>query len=137
MTFDLGGAVRVTSKRSANLLFWIPRIICILFACFISLFALDVFGEGYSFWETVFAFLMHQIPTLLVILVLVIAWRWEWVGGVLFAALAVFYMVSTWGRFPPSVYFTIAGPLFLMSCLFFLNWRYKDEIRAHRLGPSE
>ena len=129
--------MKVRTKQSANLLYWPPRIICIGFALFISLFALDVFGAGYSFWETVLAFLIHQIPTALVILVLVIAWRWEWVGGVLFAALGVFYMVSTWGRFPPSVYVTIAGPLFLMSYLFFLNWRYKDEIRVQRYGPPD
>ena len=36
-------------------LFWAPRILCILFAVFVSLFALDVFGEGYGFWETILA----------------------------------------------------------------------------------
>jgi len=120
----------------ANLLYWPPRAICILFACFISLFALDVFGEGYSFWETVLAFLMHQIPTALVALVLMIAWRWEWVGGILFVVLGLFYIVNFWGRFPLSVYFTIAGPLFLIAYLFFVNWWYKEEIRAQRLGPA-
>lgn len=80
---------------------------------------------------------MHLVPTGVLILVLVIAWRWEWVEGVLFAALGAVYMVWAWGRFHPSVYLTITGPLFLMSYLFFLNWRYKNEIRAHRLGPAE
>lgn len=124
--------MRISNRRSATLIFWIPRTICILFACFISLFALDVFAEYYSFWETVLAFLMHMIPTAMVVLVLVVAWRWEWVGGVLFAALGFLYIFAAWGRFPLSVYFTIAGPQFLMSYLFFLNWRYKDEIRAWR-----
>jgi hypothetical protein len=36
------------SKR--RMLFWTPRLLSILFAIFISLFALDVFGEGYGFW---------------------------------------------------------------------------------------
>ena len=125
------------TKQSANLLFWTPRIICILFACFVSIFALDVFAEGYSFWETVFAFVMHQIPTLLVVVILLIAWRWEWVGGLLFVALGVFYIVMSWGRFPITNYIIMAGPLFLVGVLFFLNWRYKDEIRAQRLGPAE
>jgi hypothetical protein len=132
-----GGVMRVKSKRMANFLYWPPRIICILFACFISLFALDVFGEGQSFWETALALMMHLVPTALVILVLVIAWRWEWVGGVLFAALGLFYIVNFWGRFPLIAYVMIAGPLFLMSSLFFLTWRYKDEIRNQRLGTAE
>ncbi len=33
-------------------LFWSPRVLTILFALFLSLFALDVFGEGYGFWAT-------------------------------------------------------------------------------------
>lgn len=126
--------MRVRSKRRANLLYWSPRIICILFACFISLFALDVFSEGHGLWETVLALLMHLVPTAVLILVLVVAWRWEWVGGLFFAALGVLYMVWARGRFHPSAYVTISGPLFLMSCLFFLNWWYREEIRARRLG---
>jgi hypothetical protein len=129
--------MRVRSRRLANLLYWPPRVLCLLFAGFISLFALDVFSEGYGFWETALALLMHLVPTGVLILVLVIAWRWEWVGGVLFAALGVIYMVWAWGRFHPSVYVTIAGPLVLMSYLFFLNWSYRDEIRTQRLSSPE
>ena len=46
-----------------RLLFWMPRILCIAFAVFVSLFALDVFGEGYDFFETILAFVIHLIPT--------------------------------------------------------------------------
>ncbi|MGQ0603506.1 MAG: DUF7670 domain-containing protein [Anaerolineales bacterium] len=56
-----------------KLLFWIPRILTILFAGFVSLFALDVFVEGYGFWETLLALLMHLIPTGLILLSLAIA----------------------------------------------------------------
>ena len=64
-----------------RVLFWIPRIVGLLVAAFISLFALDVFGAGYSFWETLIALGMHLIPTAIIILVLAVAWRWEWVGS--------------------------------------------------------
>ena len=86
-------------KRPARrLLFWTPRVLCLLFALFISLFALDVFGEGYGFWETLWALLMHLVPTIAVLIVLAIAWRWEWVGGILFIALGVFYIVLAGSR---------------------------------------
>ena len=39
------------NKSVKPVLFWTPRILCILFAIFISLFALDVFGEGYGFFR--------------------------------------------------------------------------------------
>ncbi len=58
-------------------LLWLPRILCILFAAFISIFALDVFGAGYTASETLVALFMHLIPTGLILIALAIAWRWE------------------------------------------------------------
>jgi hypothetical protein len=110
-------------------LFWAPRSLTILFILFLALFALDVFDEGYNFWETVVALVMHLIPNLILALVLVLAWRWEWIGGVLFAALGIFYIVWVWGRFPLVAYLSISGPLFVVAFLFWLGWLYRAEIR--------
>ena len=72
-----------------KILFWSPRVLGLLIAILASLFALDVFGEGYSFWETIAALAMHLIPTLVILIVLGIAWRWESIGGFLFVALGL------------------------------------------------
>jgi hypothetical protein len=118
---------RITNR----LLFWTPRIMCILFAAFVSMFALDVFGHGYGFWGTALALTMHMIPTALLVLVLVISWRWVWVGGILFPILGVLHNVTMWSRhFPWPVYVMFSGPLFLLGGLFLLNWRYRAELRA-------
>jgi len=105
-------------------------VLCVLFAGFISLFALDVFAEHHGFWNTLQALLMHLIPTGILLLILAVSWRWEWVGGLLFPGLGVFYVVSFWGRFPWPTYAIISGPLFLLGALFFLNWRLHAELRA-------
>jgi hypothetical protein len=118
------------NARTKRFLFWAPRILGILFAIFLSLFALDVFSEGYTFRETLVALFMHLVPTFIVIAALAIAWRREWIGAVLFFGLAVFYVVMAWGRFPFVTYLTISGPLFLTGVLFLLNWRFRDELRA-------
>ena len=117
-------------KRSGKrLLVWAPRILCVLFAAFVSLFALDVFDQGYGFWETILALLMHLIPTTgIIVVVLVISWRWEWVGGVLFTVLGALYLMS-WGQFHWPVN-PISGPLLLVGVLFLINWRYRAELRA-------
>ncbi len=112
-----------------RVLFWAPRILGILFAIFISVFALDVFEEGYGFWETILALLVHLIPTAILVAVLVISWRWEWVGGVLFPALGVLYLVMAKG-FHWSAYLMVSGPLFLMGVLFLVNWLYRGELRG-------
>ena len=118
------------TKPIKRLLFWTLRILCILFAVFVSLFALDVFGEGYGFWKTLLALLMHLIPTGIMLIVLAISWRWEWVGGIVFNILGVLYLVMFWGRSPWSVYLVISGPLFLIGVLFWLNWRCRRELRT-------
>ena len=41
-----------------SLLFWTPRALCFLFALFLGLFAMDVFGEGRGVWGTVVALFM-------------------------------------------------------------------------------
>jgi len=108
-----------------KILFWSPRVLGILVAIFVSIFALDVFGEGYSFWETIAALAMHLIPTLVILIVLGIAWRWEWTGGFLFVALGVLYITLFWEPSNLPAYLIISGPLFLVGILFLLDGCYR------------
>lgn len=72
---------------------------------------------------------MHLVPTFLILIVLAVSWRWEWVGGVLFTALALLYLVTSWGRLHWSAYAVISGPLCLLGVLFLLNWLWRAELR--------
>ena len=117
-------------KPVKRVVFRLPRILGVLFAVFISIFALDVFGEGYDFWETVVALFMHLVPTAIIVIALVIAWRWEWIGALLFAALGAGYVIMAWGRFEWTTYLLIAGPLFLIGALFLVNWFSRVELRS-------
>lgn len=116
-------------QSTKKILFWSPRIICILFALFISLFAFDVFDGNHPLSEMLLAFLIHLIPTFLIILILVISWKWEWTGGITFILLSIAYVVWAWGRFPFSVYLIICGPMLFISILFFMNWKFRSELR--------
>ncbi len=100
----------------------------ILFILFLSLFALDLFGQGYSFWETVVGLFMHLIPSIVVTIVVVLAWKWEWIGATLFIGWAIFYFVTARG-FPWSVYVLITGIPFMVGILFLVDWFYRKEIR--------
>jgi hypothetical protein len=117
------------NERTKQFLFWSPRVLTIIFALFISMFALDVFGETHGFWTTLLALLIHLIPTAFIVIVLIFAWKWEWVGGVAFIALSILYMFWTWDRFPVSVYFVICGPMVVISILFFIGWKNKEGIQ--------
>jgi hypothetical protein len=109
------------------ILFWTPRVLTVFFALFLSMFALDVFNEGFGFWKTILALFMHLVPTWIVLAVLAVSWRWQWVGAILFAALGVWYLVTNWGRFPWGTYVLISGPLFLLAVLYLADWLYRRQ----------
>ena len=111
-----------------RLLFWLPRVLCIAFALFVSLFALDVLNAGLGLWQTIPALSMHLIPTAFVVVVLALSWRWEWVGGILYIAAGILYLIEA--RHHPDWVVVISGPLFLVGTLFLLNWLKRGEIRA-------
>lgn len=116
------------NKTVERILFWSPRVLGILIAILASLFALDVFGEGYGLWETIGALAMHLIPTLVILIVLGIAWRWEWTGGFLFVALGVLYITLFWEPSNLPAYLLISGPLFLAGFLFLLDGYYRSAV---------
>lgn len=113
------------------LLFWSPRILCIAFAVLVSLFALDVFHEAHGLQQTTLLLTIHMIPAAIVVAVLLVAWRWEWVGAVLFAAAAALYMARVLPTHPNWA-LTIAVPLLLIAALFLVSWLKRSELRPAR-----
>jgi hypothetical protein len=117
------------NKTAKRLVYLTPRIICIAFAAFLSIFAMDVFSMRVDFWRKALALLVHLIPTALVLVALTVGWRREWIGVVVFPLLAVFHLVTKWGQFHWSVYAVIDGPLLLMAILFWVNWSNQATLR--------
>ncbi len=105
-----------------SILLWTPRVLSILFALFLSLFALDVFGEGYGVGRTITAFLIHEIPVIILLLATALAWRWPWVGALAFVGFGAWYVLTAWGQFPVSTYLVIAGPPVLTGLLYLASW---------------
>jgi hypothetical protein len=116
-------------QNRTRLLYWTPRAVAIVFALFISLFALDVFSEDYGIWEKVLAFTIHLVPTYLVLIALAVAWRWERIGGLLFLGLGLFYIAMSWDPSQWRAFLIISGPLFLLGVLFIVSgfWQRRLE----------
>lgn len=119
--------MNATWKR---LLIWAPRVLALLFAGFISLFALDVFDAGYTAWETAVALFMHLIPTWLILIALALGWKWAWAGAAGFWGLGLFYIVISRGDMHWSAYLVIVGPAVLVGALFLVDWIYRDRLYA-------
>jgi hypothetical protein len=76
-------------KTTDRILYWTPRIICILAILFISLFAADSFGPGRTLWQQLGAFFVHLIPSFILLVFLLVAWKWELIGGIIFTAVGI------------------------------------------------
>ncbi len=118
-------------------LYWTPRILLAAFALFIVIFSFDVFDETHGFWNIALALFMHNLPTLFLFLFLYVTWRREWIGAIIFPVLGILYIVWGWHRFVLSVYFIIAGPMFLLGILYLLNWIYRGQLRPTPPTPPE
>ena len=116
------------AQSAIRLVYWAPRVLGIAFVIFLSLFALDVFDEGLGFWQTLAALGMHLIPSFILVITLVLAWRWEWIGTAVFGAAGVLYTIWAW-RHPNWVLF-IAGPLFVVAALFIMSWISRAQFRT-------
>lgn len=112
-----------------NLLYWAPRVLAICFICFLALFSLDVIGPGYTTWEIIQGMAIHNIPAMILLVSLIIAWKRELVGVVVFILAAIVYsiIVSWEDWFPLAQAMIIAWPPLAIGILFFLSWKNKNK----------
>jgi hypothetical protein len=71
-------------KTSIKLIHWLPRVICMLAILFVSMFAADAFAPGLTIWQQLGGFIIHLIPSFVLIVLLLLAWKWEYMGGIIF-----------------------------------------------------
>ena len=118
-------------KNSISVFHWLPRIMCILAILFISMFALDAFAPGLTFWQQMGSFLIHLIPSFVLLILLVVAWKWEYIGGIILTVvglgLSPFVFLMNLNRTHNSVLeslaiiliitmpFVLVGTLFIVS----------------------
>lgn len=113
-------------------IYWAPRILSIIFILFLALFSLDVFDSGLNFWQTLIGLFIHNIPSIILSIVLIISWKHEIVGAITFALAGFLYIATLFTSNPFEWYMIswsliIAGPAFLISILFFVNWIKKSK----------
>jgi Tfp pilus assembly protein PilN len=124
-------------ETSVKLLHWIPRILVILAILFVSMFALDSFSAERTFWQNALAFLIHLIPSFVLTGILIVAWKWEKIGGIILTVVGIVLSVlvfilnfkmnhSFWMSLlivlMICIPFVVAGVLFILS-----DYRKKKE----------
>ena len=115
------------TKKISRFIYWTPRILAIVFIVFLTLMSLDVISPELSLWQIITGLLIHNIPTLVMIIVLIVSWRHEIVGAIAFLLAGLLYIIMTtqaeiaW-YLALSWSIIIAGPAFLIGILFLINW---------------
>jgi len=130
-------------ETSIKVLHWTPRIICILAILFISMFALDAFSPELTVWQQISNFFIHLIPSYILIAILTIAWKREFVGGIIFTILGLglspfiflhnFNMNHSVGM-SLGIILAITFPFILVGVLFILSYFMKMKwLKTHKL----
>jgi hypothetical protein len=93
---------------------------------------LDVFSPELNFWQTLLALFMHNIPSLILLIITLISWRYEIVGGITFilAGFAYIFLLLFRNEFQwymLSWSLIISGPSFLIGILYLINWKKKSK----------
>jgi len=124
-------------KRINRWIYWIPRILSIIFILFLVLMSLDIFDLGLGFWGTILGLVMHNIPTLILLIILFISWKHELVGGITYILIGLIYLImmftnQSWNALLSSS-LIIYGPAFIIGILFIINWIKKKKLKKKLL----
>ena len=115
-----------------KLLHWTPRILSILFILFLAMFSLDVFDMGLDIKQTIVALVMHNIPAFILLIVLIISWKYEIVGGIVFILAGLLYVLrllisGNFEWYMLSWIATISLPAITVGVLFMMSWFKKRK----------
>lgn len=100
---------------------WLVRILALFYVVYISTFALNVFDKEPLLWKTIFEFIIRLIPSLILIIIIILAWKRELIGAVGFILISLrltlhFNTLQNLNRF-----LVISAPLLFIGFLFLLS----------------
>lgn len=112
--------MRKDSKK-LKYLYRAPRILGLVIIAFLAIFALDVFIPGRTIGYYVVALFMHLIPNIILAVALIIAWKFEKAGAILFLLIGVLMTIFFETYRAPLNFLLISFPIFLIGTLFLLH----------------
>lgn len=122
-------------NKPNKFIYWTPRILSILFIFFLALMSLDVFEGENNLSNILLGLFIHNIPAIILLVILIISWRKEIVGGIAFILSGVLYsililknIISTgFEWYYLSWILQISGIAFLIGILFLICWFKKKK----------
>ncbi len=111
--------------RLGAFIHWSARLAVLVIGSFLSLFSLDVFEIQAPPLELLAGFLIHNIPTIVLFVVLFFAWKRPAVGFVAFLVAGLLFAVF-FVRDPYSLLnlLLFVLPILLIASLFYIDWKW-------------
>ena len=125
------------SPRLAKIIHWAPRVAAILIIFFVTLFSFDVFAMQATPLELLGGFLIHNIPSIGMLVLLIFAWKRPVVGFVAFlvaAALFSLFFVRDISALPNLLLFVL--PILFIASLFYAGWQWLKPQPPAQAGES-
>lgn len=120
----------------AKIIHWAPRLAAVLIIFFVTLFSLDVFEMEASPLELLGAFLLHSLPSIIMIVLLLFAWRRPVVGFITFLLAGLFFMRFVILGRDLGHFLLFSGPLLLISAMFYIDWRWIKPQPSNSLNAA-
>ena len=99
-----------------NIINKIAKTLLIIYVLFISVFALDVFSKNEPWYKILIGLFIHLVPSFIVILSGIIAWRNEKAGGTILILLGIIFSICL-NTITASL-LSVCFPLILIGSLF-------------------
>lgn len=97
-----------------------PRLLAIAAILFVSAFALDAFTPEKPWLEAASEFAIHLLPSTVLLGVLLIAWRFERLGGALFILVSIAPLFLLSGMLVSKL--IIGGPFLAVGLMFWFSY---------------
>ena len=124
------------SPRLVKIIHWAPRLAAILIILFVSLFSLDVFEMQASPLELLGGFLMHNIPSIGMLVLLIFAWKRPVLGFIAFLAAAVLFAIFfVRGIYSLPNLLLFVFPILLVAFLFYADWKLLKSPPPAQVNP--
>jgi hypothetical protein len=126
-------------KSFIKMLHWMPRILGILAILFVSMFALDSFSPERIFWQNAVAFIIHLIPSFVLLALLIFAWKYEKTGGIIMLVFSFGFSIFVYdinfkrtNSIATSLFdaLILGFPFILAGILFMINGYRKKKRRS-------
>ena len=98
----------------SKILYWLPRICGIALAAFFIVFTFASHGVSVDS-------LVESSVWLALVIMTIIAWKWEGVGGLIFIAVGLIFIALTYSRATITGYLAVAIPVIITGILFIIS----------------